>query len=113
MNQPVSGVNADILSKAKKEAIQNAYSHAKLIATQASVKIENTIRIEELTRIVGEYEVYNHDLENIFLTAASNSNVNYINIENAVREITLRYRVIFGIKSLSEDTVRLNSADFG
>ena len=111
MRQPVFTASWEIKEQAKKEAIQNAYSHAKLLLESANTDIENILKIEEMTPIIGESEVYNNKLEDIVVTTASNGSANYRNLENAVREITLRYQVIFGIKSLA-DTVRLNTADF-
>ncbi len=112
MRQPVFAASWEIKEKAQKEAIQNAYSHAKLLLESANSNIDNVIQIKEMTSIIGESEVYNHELEDIIVTtAASKSDANYRKLENAVREITLRYRVIFGIKSLA-DTVWLNTADF-
>ncbi|MBV6628008.1 MAG: SIMPL domain-containing protein [Rivularia sp. (in: Bacteria)] len=112
MHQPVFSTSLEVKEEAKKAAIKNAYSHAKLLLESANTDIENIIQIEELSPIIGESEVYTDELKDIVVTAASlNSNANYRILENATREITVRYRVIFGIKSLS-DTVRLNSADF-
>ncbi|MEO1431572.1 MAG: SIMPL domain-containing protein [Cyanobacteria bacterium J06633_8] len=113
MHQPVFATSLEVKEEAKKVAIKNARSHAKLLLESANTEIVNIIQIEELSPIVGESEVYSDELKDIVVTAASSkSNANYINLENATREITVRYRVIFGIKSLSENTVKLNSADF-
>ena len=112
MRQPLFSTSLEVKEEAKKAAIKNAYSHAKLLVESANTNIENIVKIEELSPIVGESEVYNDELKNIVITAASSkSDANYRSLGNATREITVRYRVIFGIKSLS-DTVRLNSADF-
>ena len=112
MHQPVFSTNSEVKEKARKAAIKNAHSHAKILLESTNTEIENIIQIEELSPIVGESEVYQNKLKDIVVTAASlNSNDSYRNLENATREITIRYRVSFGIKSLS-NTVRLNSADF-
>lgn len=111
MHKPVFCASWEIKEQAKKAAIQNAYSHAKLLLESVNTDIENVIQIEEMTPIIGESEVYNHKLEDIVVKTVSNGSANYRKLKNAVREITLRYRVSFGIKSLS-DTVRLNTADF-
>ncbi|WP_414625006.1 SIMPL domain-containing protein [Calothrix sp. CCY 0018] len=111
MHQPVFGANWEIKEQAKKTAIQNAYSHAKLLLESVNTDIENVIQIEEMTPIIGESEVYNNKLEDIVVKTVSNGSANYRKLKNAVREITLRYRVSFGIKSFA-DTVRLNTADF-
>ena len=113
MRQPLFSTSLEVKEEAKKAAIKNAHSHAKLLIESANTNIENIIQIEEISPIVGESEVYNDELKNIVITAASSSksDANYRSLGNATREITVRYRVIFGIKSLS-DTVRLNSADF-
>ncbi len=113
MRQPVFSANLEVQEQAKKEAIKNAYSHAKLLAESGNIQIESVVNIEELSPIIGESEIYDNLLKDINVTtAASNGNTNYRHLENAVREITVRYRVIFGIKSFSESTVRLNTADF-
>lgn len=113
MHQPIFTTSMEVNKEAKKTAIKNAFSHAKLLLESTNSDIDNIIEIEELSPIVGESEVYNDELKNIVITAASSSksDANYRSLENATREITVRYRVIFGIKSLS-NTVRLNSADF-
>ena len=112
MHQPVFSTNSEVKEKARKAAIKNAHSHAKILLESTNTEIENIIQIEELSPIVGESEVYQNKLKDIVVTAASlNSNDSYRNLENATREITIRYRVSFGIKSLS-NTVSLNSADF-
>ena len=112
MHQPVFSTNSEVKEKARKAAIKNAHSHAKILLESTNTEIENIIQIEEISPIVGESEVYNDELKNIVITAASSkSDANYRSLGNATREITIRYGVIFGIKSLS-DTVRLNSADF-
>ena len=112
MHQTVFSTNSEVKEKARKAAIKNAHSHAKILLESTNTEIENIIQIEELSPIVGESEVYQNKLKDIVVTAASlNSNDSYRNLENATREITIRYRVSFGIKSLS-NTVRLNSADF-
>lgn len=113
IREPVFYASLEVKEEAKKAAIKNARSHAKLLLESANTNIESIIQIEELSLIIGESEVYNDKLKEIVVTASSLSNIdtNYRNLENATREITVRYRVIFGIKSLS-DTVRLNSADF-
>ncbi|MEL6460465.1 MAG: SIMPL domain-containing protein [Cyanobacteria bacterium J06621_15] len=113
MRQPIFSTSLEVKEEAKKAAIKNARSHAKLLLESANTNIESIIQIEELSPIIGESEVYSDELKDIVVTASSlsNSDANYIKLENATREITIRYRVIFGIKSLS-DTVRLNSADF-
>jgi len=111
MRQPLYSTSLKVKEEAKKAAIKNAHYHAKLLVESANTEIENIIQIEELSPIIGEYEVYIDELKNIEITAASKNNTSYRSLENATREITIRYRVIFGIKSLS-DTVRLNSADF-
>jgi hypothetical protein len=113
MRQPVFDASREVKEEAKKAAIKNAYSHAKLLLESANTDIDNVIQIEELSPIIREAEVYNDELKDIVVTAASSKvDVNYRNLENAVREITLRYKVIFRIGSHSEDTIRLNSADF-
>ncbi|AFY57651.1 hypothetical protein Riv7116_5268 [Rivularia sp. PCC 7116] len=113
MHHPVFYASLKIKEEAKKAAIKNAYSHAKLLLESANTEIENIIQIEQLSPIVGESEVYSDELKDIVVTAASSkSDANYRHLENATREITVRYRVIFGINSLSESTVKLNSADF-
>ncbi len=73
---------------------------------------ENVVEIEELSPIIGESEIYENELKDKIVTTSSKVDANYRKLENAVREITLRYRVIFGIRSFYENTVRLNSADF-
>ncbi len=110
MRQPIFSASLEVKEQAKKEATKNAYCHAKLLAESANIEIENVTQIEEMTLIIGESES-NHELEDLVVTTALKNDPNYRNLENAVREITLRYRVSFGIKSLS-DTVRLNSVDF-
>ncbi len=110
MRQTVFSASLEVKEQAKKEAIKNAYRHAKLLAESANIEIKNITQIEEMTPIIGESES-NHELEDIVVTT-SKSDANYRNLENAVREITIRYRVSFAIKSLSETTVRLNTADF-
>ncbi|BAY81102.1 hypothetical protein NIES267_05670 [Calothrix parasitica NIES-267] len=112
MHQPVFTTSIEVKEQAKKAAIKNAYSDAKLLLESTNADIGNIIQIEELSPIIGESEVYNDELKNIVVTASSKSDVSYINLENATREITVRYRVVFEIKSLDENTVRLNSADF-
>ncbi|MGB3651353.1 MAG: SIMPL domain-containing protein [Rivularia sp. (in: cyanobacteria)] len=109
MRQAVFSASLEVKEQAKKEAIKNAYSHAKVLAESANIEIENITQIEEMTPIIGESES-NHELEDIVVTT-SKSDANYRNLENAVREITIRYRISFAIRSLS-DTVRLNTADF-
>lgn len=111
IRQPVFSTSTEVKEEAKKAAIQNAYSHAKLLLESTNTDIENIIQIEELSPIIGESEVYNDELKNIVVTASAKDNLNYRNLENPTREITVRYRVIFGINSLS-NTVTLNSADF-
>ena len=112
MRQPVFSATLEVKEKAKIEAIKNAYSHAKLLVESANSDLDNIIQIEELSPIVGESEVYNDELKKIAVTATSSKvDANYRKLENAVREITLRYRVFFAIKSLP-DTVRLNTTDF-
>lgn len=113
IRQPVFSTTSEVKEEAKKAAIKNARSHAKLLLESANTNIETIIQIEQLSPIIGESEVYNDELKEIVVTASSLSSIdtNYRNLENATRKITVRYRVIFGIKSLS-DTVRLNSADF-
>ncbi|MDY6901326.1 MAG: SIMPL domain-containing protein [Cyanobacteriota bacterium] len=113
IREPVFYASLEVKEEAKKAAIKNARSHAKLLLESANTNIETIIQIEELSPIIGESEVYNDELKEIVVTASSLSSIdtNYRNLENATREITVRYRVIFGIQSLS-DTVRLNSADF-
>ena len=112
IHQPVFSTISEVKEEAKKAAIKNAHSHANILLESTNAEIENIIQIEELSPIVGESEVYQNELKDIVVTAASSkSNANYRNLENPTREITVRYRVIFGIKSLS-NTVSLNSADF-
>ena len=111
IRQSVFSTSTEVKEEAKKVAIQNAYSHAKLLLESTNTDIENIIQIEELSPIIGESEVYNDELKNIVVTASAKDNLNYRNLENPTREITVRYRVIFGINSLS-NTVTLNSADF-
>ena len=110
MRQPIFSASLEVKEQAKKEATKNAYCHAKLLAESVNIEIENVTQIEEMTPIIGESES-NHELEDLVVTTALKNDPNYRNLENAVREITIRYRVSFGIKSLS-DTVRLNSVDF-
>ena len=113
MHQPIFATNLEVKEQAKKEAIKNACYHAKLLAESASTNIKNIIHIEELSPIVAESEIHSDELKDMAVTSASSKvDANYRNLENAVREITLRYRVSFGITSHSEDTIRLNSADF-
>lgn len=112
MCQPVFAVSWEVKEQAKKAAIKNAYSHATLLADSANIEIDNVVEIEELSPIIGESEIYDRELKDIVVTTASRSDANYRNLENANREITLRYRVIFGIKSSVGNTVRLNSTDF-
>jgi len=113
IREAVFSTSLEVKEEAKKAAIKNAESHAKLLLESANTNIESIIQIEELSPIIGESEVYNDELKEIVVTASSLSSIdtNYRNLENATREITVRYRVVFGIKSIS-DTVRLNSADF-
>lgn len=112
MRQPVFGASLEVKEEAKKEAIKNAYYHAKLLLEWENTHIENILEIQEMTPIIGESEVYTNELKDIVVTASSKVDVNYRNLENAVREITLRYKVIFRIRSHSKDTIRLNTADF-
>ena len=113
MHQPVFATTLEVKEQAKKAAIKNACYHAKLLAESANTNIKNVIQIEELSPIFGESEIHSDELKNIVATTTSSKvDANYRNLENAVREITLRYRVSFGITSHSEDTIRLNSADF-
>ncbi|MEM7716727.1 MAG: SIMPL domain-containing protein [Cyanobacteria bacterium P01_A01_bin.68] len=112
MHQHVFSTNSEVKEEAKKAAIKNAHSHANILLESTNAEIENIIQIEELSPIVGESEVYQNELKDIVVTAASSkSDTNYINLENPTREIMVRYRVLFGIKSLS-NTVSLNSVDF-
>ncbi|MGB3640526.1 MAG: SIMPL domain-containing protein [Rivularia sp. (in: cyanobacteria)] len=109
MRQAIFSASLEVKEEAKKEAIKNAYCHAKLLAESANIEIENVTQIEEMIPIIGE-SGSNHELGDIVVTT-SKSDPNYRNLENAVREITIRYRVNFAIRSLS-DTVRLNTTDF-
>ncbi len=113
MCQPVFSASVEVKEQAKKAAIKNAYSHATLLADSANINIKNVVKIEELSPIIGESEIYENELQDKMVTTSSKVDANYRKLENAVREITLRYRVIFGIKSSVGNTVRLNSADFG
>jgi hypothetical protein len=111
IREPVFNASLDVKEQAKKEAIKNAYYHGKLLADSANIDIDNVVKIQAITPIIGELEDFSHELKEIVITAKSNNNINYKILENAVRQITLRYRVSFGIKSLP-DTVRLNTTDF-
>ncbi len=112
MRQPVFSASVEVKKQAKKAAIKNAYSHVKLLGDTANIDIKNVVEIEELSPIIGESEIYENELKDKIVTTSSKVDANYRKLENAVREITLRYRVIFGIRSSDENTVRLNSADF-
>ncbi|MGD1909355.1 MAG: SIMPL domain-containing protein [Rivularia sp. (in: cyanobacteria)] len=108
--QPIFSHNLGAEKKARKEAIKNALSHATLLAEGANIELGKIVEIEELSPIIGAEGVYSDDLEAI--STPSNNTGNFKSLENPSREITLRCRVSFSTKILSDNTTPLNTADF-
>lgn len=109
--QPVFSKNSTAENKARKEAVKNALAHANLLAEAANLELDKIIEIEELSPIIGAEGVYDDELKPMVIS--SNNNLTIKSLENASREITVRCRVSFSTKILSDNTTRLNSVDFG
>ncbi|MEO1374694.1 MAG: SIMPL domain-containing protein, partial [Cyanobacteria bacterium J06635_10] len=108
--QPIFRQNLGVEKKARKSAIKNALAHATLLAEGAKLELDEIVEIEELSPIIGAEGVYNDDLEAI--STPSNNNGNFKSLENPSREITVRCRVSFSTKILSDNTTPLNTVDF-
>ena len=103
MRQPVFSASLEIRKKARSEAIQNATSHAQFLAEATKVEIINALQIEELSDVKGNSGVYG-DVGGgwmmMGLAEESSDDESYANLDNATREITVRYRVRFLIKAV-------------
>jgi uncharacterized protein YggE len=62
MRRPIFGDNNEDKDKARREAIQNAYSHAAILAKESNLQISGTIYIEEVRSETESSDV--SDLEN-------------------------------------------------
>ncbi|MEO1431573.1 MAG: SIMPL domain-containing protein [Cyanobacteria bacterium J06633_8] len=104
MRQPVFSASSEIRKKARSEAIQNATSHAQFLAEATKVGIINVLQIEELSDIKGNSGVYGDVGAGWMMMGlareSSDDDSSYQNIDNATREIKVRYRVRFLIKAL-------------
>lgn len=110
MCEPVFSQSSGNENKAKREAIKNALIHAKLLAEGVNLELDEIVEIEELTPIIGAEGIYHHDLE--VISTSPNNIGSFKNLENPSREITVRCRVNFSTKSLSDKTTELNTVDF-
>ncbi|MGB3640525.1 MAG: SIMPL domain-containing protein [Rivularia sp. (in: cyanobacteria)] len=104
MRQPVFSANLEIQEKARSEAIQNAFSHAELLAKSANIEIKDVSQIEEISDITGASGVYGDAIGGGYMMMgvageSSSDDESYANLDNATRQIKVRYRVRFSVKA--------------
>ena len=104
MRQPIFSANLEIQEKARSEAIQNAFSHAELLAKSANIKIKDVSQIEEISDITGSSGVYGDAIGGGWMMMglaedSSSDDESYANLDNATRQIKVRYRVRFSVKA--------------
>ncbi|MDY6901327.1 MAG: SIMPL domain-containing protein [Cyanobacteriota bacterium] len=105
MRQPVFNASEELREKAKIEAIQNAISHAQILAKTANIEIKYVFQIEEISKITGNSGVYGDAVGGGWMMmglAAEDSSddyESYANLDKATRNVKVRYRVRFSVKA--------------
>lgn len=104
MRKPIFSVSLAMQEKARSEAIQNAFSHAQLLAKTANIEIINAFQIEQISNITDSSGVYGDTVGGGWMMMglaeedSSGDDNSYESLDNATREVKVRYRVRFAIK---------------
>lgn len=101
MRRPTFSASNDLKQQARSAAIQDAYTHANLLATAAQLKLLEVAQIEEVSTVHQQSGVYGDESwrDAVGAAAFNAEDVNYLDLDQATRQVQLRYRVRFVVCS--------------
>lgn len=102
LHPPTFGASAETKHQAREAAIQDAYSHARLLAAETQLNLIEVAQIEELSRSTGTGAADDEPwgMAAVATAASDINNLSYFDLDQAARQIKLRYRVRFVVQAV-------------